>query len=63
MLEKYIKSIYSLSSFTKEDILVNDFLITKSDELEIYYAPHNEYINDQAKVFIIGITPEWNKQV
>ena len=61
MLEKYIKSISSLSSFTKEDILVNDFLITKSDELEIYYAPHNEYINDQANVFIIGITPGWQQ--
>jgi glycine cleavage system H lipoate-binding protein len=29
----------------------------KENNLEIYYSPHNEYLNSKAKVFIIGITP------
>lgn len=43
--------------YTKDDILIPEFLIEKEEELEIFYAPHNEYINPNAKVFIIGITP------
>jgi len=29
--------------------------------LAIYYSPHNEYINDRAKLIIIGITPGWSQ--
>lgn len=43
--------------YTKEEILIPEFLLEKEEELEIYYAPHNEYINPHAKIFIIGITP------
>ncbi len=45
------------NKYTKEELLVNDFLVEKDGNLEIYYAPHNEYINTKAKLFIIGITP------
>ena len=45
------------NKYTKEEILTQDFLIDKDNRLEIYYAPHNEYINSKAKIFIIGITP------
>src|SRR5690625_1783087 len=27
----------------------------------MYYAPHNEYINKEAKIVIVGITPGWNQ--
>ncbi|HAK42608.1 MAG TPA: hypothetical protein DCM59_07765, partial [Clostridium sp.] len=40
-----------------EEILTKDFLIEKEKDIEIYYAPHNEYINPKAKIFIVGITP------
>ncbi|WP_122638607.1 hypothetical protein [Romboutsia sp. Marseille-P6047] len=59
-LDEYISKIKLLplkSKYTKEEILTNDFLIDKNGNLEIYYAPHNEYINPNAKVFIVGITP------
>lgn len=59
-LNEYIDKIKSLpikSKYTKEEILTENFLIDKDGNLEIYYAPHNEYINQNAKVFIIGITP------
>ncbi|MGL5401631.1 MAG: hypothetical protein ACRDA1_14955 [Plesiomonas shigelloides] len=44
-------------SYTRDDLLIPDFLLEKSGTLEIYYAPHNEYANSQARVFIVGITP------
>ena len=59
-LNEYIDKIKSLpikSKYTKEEILTENFLIDRDGNLEIYYAPHNEYINQKAKVFIIGITP------
>lgn len=43
--------------YTKEELLTEDFLIEKENNIEIYYAPHNEYINSKAKIFIVGITP------
>lgn len=43
--------------YTKEEILISDFLIEKDGDIEIYYTAHNEYINRKAKVFIVGITP------
>lgn len=43
--------------FTKDELLISDFILEKENNLEVYYAPHNEYINPIAKIFIIGITP------
>ena len=59
-LENYIDKIKKLplnKTYTKEDLLVDDFLIEKHKDIEIYYAPHNEYINPRAKILIVGITP------
>lgn len=43
--------------YNKDEILTNDFLIEREKNIEIYYSPHNEYINTKAKIFIVGITP------
>lgn len=59
-LYEYVESIKRLpirDKYTKEEILTKDFLIEKEKDIEIYYAPHNEYINPKAKIFIVGITP------
>lgn len=59
-LKDYIEAIKELpikNKYSKEELLINDFLIQKEGKVEIYYAPHNEYINPKAKVFIVGITP------
>ncbi|MDD6244454.1 MAG: hypothetical protein PUB03_02195 [bacterium] len=45
-----------MKSFTKKDILTKDFLLYSSDRMKIYYATHNEIINLNAKIFIVGIT-------
>ena len=61
MFQKYCDEIRKLKNFDREDILNKKFLLCKENNLEIYYAPHNEVINDKAKVFIIGITPGWTQ--
>ena len=52
-----IKKLPIKDKYTKEELLIEDFLIDKDNNIEIYYAPHNEYFNKKAKIFIVGITP------
>lgn len=52
-----IKKLSIKDKYTKEELLIDDFLVDKEGNIEIYYAPHNEYLNPKAKIFIIGITP------
>ena len=59
--EESIKKLPLKEKYTKEELLIDDFLVDKEGNIEIYYAPHNEYINTKAKVFIIGITPGFNQ--
>jgi len=47
------------NQYDKEDLLNEKFLIKKEDNIEVYYAAHNEYINEDAKIFIVSITPGW----
>ncbi|WP_149094397.1 hypothetical protein [Paenibacillus terrae] len=63
-LKKYKQAMLLLPKATllsKEDLLVDDFLMERNGLLEMYYAPHNEYINPSAKVVIIGLTPGWRQ--
>ncbi|GGH30827.1 hypothetical protein GCM10008013_34170 [Paenibacillus segetis] len=46
---------------SKEDLLVDELLMERNGTLEMYYAPHNEYINPSARVIIVGITPGWTQ--
>ncbi|MBC6696311.1 hypothetical protein H9L25_05960 [Terrisporobacter mayombei] len=55
--EEVIKKLPLKNKYTKYELLIVDFLVDEKDNIEIYYAPHNEYINHKAKIFIIGITP------
>lgn len=61
MFDEYCSSIKELNSFEKEDILVSKFKLYSKDNIEIYYAPHNETVNELARVFIVGITPGWTQ--
>ena len=61
MFQKYSKLIYELKNFEKADILNKKFELYSKSNLKIYYAPHNEIINKNAKVFIVGITPGWTQ--
>ena len=61
MFDKYYNKIKKLTNFDKEDILNENFELYKEDNMTIYYAPHNETINNNAKIFIVGITPGWTQ--
>jgi hypothetical protein len=69
MLEKYNKKIANLplkESYSRGELLTPDFLLAKENNIEIYYCTHNEYFNNKAKVFIVGITPgfqQMNKSI
>ncbi|MDN3363735.1 hypothetical protein QU577_18375 [Priestia megaterium] len=54
--------IQSLPSVSESSIVSEQFLLEKDEkkQLEIYYAPF-EYINERAKVVIVGITPGLNQ--
>lgn len=56
---QYKESIQAIpAAFTEEDLINEQFLLESdiAKKLEIYYAPF-EYINKDAKVVIVGITP------
>lgn len=61
MFLKYYNKIKSLSGFDKENILNEKFELYNKDNMRIYYAPHNETINNKARIFIVGITPGWTQ--
>jgi hypothetical protein len=46
---------------SKDELLVQRFLLHKEGKISVYYAPHNEYINTRARIMIVGITPGWTQ--
>lgn len=61
MFNKYCDEIEKLKGFAKEDILDKKFELFSGNNMKIYYAPHNEIINERAKILIVGITPGWTQ--
>lgn len=61
MFNEYSPKIRNLKTFNKLDILNKDFELYNDSNMAIYYAPHNEVANKNAKVFIVGITPGWTQ--
>jgi len=61
MFDKYYEKIKKLNNFEKEDILNKKFELFSKNNMKIYYAPHNEIVNEKAKIFIVGITPGWTQ--
>lgn len=55
--EQIIKQLPIKDKYEKNELLIDSLRIEKSGNIEIYYAPHNEYLNSKAKIFIVGITP------
>lgn len=61
MFQEYADKIAQLNRFGKEDILNERFILENHGKIKVYYAPHNEFINKKAKIFIVGITPGWTQ--
>ncbi len=60
-LPQFLPAINQLNSLTKEHLFTDNFLMDRENELSMYYSPHNEYVNAEAKIIIVGITPGWNQ--
>ncbi|WP_105203262.1 hypothetical protein [Neobittarella massiliensis] len=64
MLTNYENAIKNLPLgriLTKKELLTETFLLERSGQVEIYYAPHNAYQNPSAKIVIVGICPGWTQ--
>lgn len=58
--EKEIRFENLKDSYTKEDLMNEKYLVSKEGKIEIYYAPF-DYINLDASIIIVGITPGWSQ--
>lgn len=61
LFSKYKERIANLDTIHKESIQTEQFLLYQDLKMQLYYAPHNEYINEKATIIIIGITPGWSQ--
>ena len=46
--------------FSKTDLLTPEFCLHQDERLTVYYAPF-DYVNQNAKVALVGITPGWTQ--
>ena len=63
-VERFLSAVQTLPTnrpLSKEDLLTDRFLMEKDERIEMYYAPHNEYINEKAKIVFVGITPGFHQ--
>ncbi|MET3942350.1 translation initiation factor IF-1 [Paenibacillus sp. PvP094] len=60
-LIEIMKSLPLKQRYTKADLLINDLKLGAAGNVEMYYSPHNDYINSSAKVMLVGITPGWQQ--
>lgn len=63
-LSLYLQKLKSPSfsgGFTKADLLTANFHLAKDGDLDMFYSPHNEYINPRAVIAISGITPGFSR--
>ncbi|WP_336779927.1 hypothetical protein [Paenibacillus illinoisensis] len=58
---EFMKSLPLKQRYTKADLLINDLKLGAAGNVEMYYSPHNDYINSSAKVMLVGITPGWQQ--
>lgn len=56
-----IRTLHDEQHLTKYHLLQDPFLMHQFGDLCMYYAPHNEYINKEAVIVIVGITPGWHQ--
>jgi hypothetical protein len=55
-----ISALPDRTSYTKADLLTATFRLYEDGDLEIYYVPL-EYLNDGARIALVGITPGWSQ--
>ncbi len=48
------------SSYTKDQLLVDTFLLDRDGDVSVYYAPFDS-INTSARLVLVGLTPGWTQ--
>lgn len=61
LFHRYRERIAGLDKIERDSILCGDFALQQDTDLQIYYAPHNEFIHPGASIVIVGITPGWSQ--
>ncbi|WP_290788240.1 hypothetical protein [Exiguobacterium sp. UBA7533] len=57
IFEQVIRSLPDDRTLRRDELWTDDFLLQQENNLTVYYSPIGEYINTEAKVVIVGITP------
>lgn len=47
--------------YSRQELLTKQFLLDQNERLQIYFAPHNLYVQRQARIMIVGICPGWTQ--
>jgi hypothetical protein len=55
-----IRALPDRQRLTKDDLLTDEFRLHQDERLTVYYAPF-DYVNESAKVALVGITPGWTQ--
>lgn len=58
--KEQIAKLPSIRELAPKHLLNSTFRIERADNLEVYYAPL-DYINQQAEIALVGITPGWHQ--
>ncbi|WP_147535161.1 uracil-DNA glycosylase family protein [Bacillus marasmi] len=58
--EKALTELPVKDTYDKTELRTEKFLYAKEGDVEVFWAPF-EYINEDAKVIILGITPGWTQ--
>lgn len=48
-------------TLSKEQLLIESLLLKRIAPLELYYAPHNDVIFEQARLMVVGLTPGFHQ--
>lgn len=55
-----IRALPNRERLNKDDLLTSEFRLYHDERLAVYYAPF-DYVNEGAKVAVVGITPGWTQ--
>lgn len=58
--ENELRNLQVKGMYEKKDLLTEGFLYARDGKVEVFWAPF-EFINKDAKVIILGITPGWTQ--
>ncbi|MGI1806640.1 uracil-DNA glycosylase family protein [Exiguobacterium sp. TDN 0502] len=61
IFEQAIRDLPDDRTLRRDELWTPDFLLQQEKQLAIYYSPIGEYVNTEAKVVIIGITPGFDQ--